>query len=64
MFKDVIDRANELADAEREHALANVRQRAALIEAGNAGECELCGEWSGRLIKGACAPCRDRYKLP
>ncbi len=28
---------------------------------GKAGDCELCGEWSGRLIDGACAPCRDRY---
>jgi hypothetical protein len=25
------------------------------------GDCELCGEWSGRLVDGACAPCRDRY---
>jgi hypothetical protein len=29
-----------------------------------AGECDLCGEWSGRLIEAACAPCRDRHKLP
>jgi len=28
-----------------------------------AGDCELCGEWSGRLIGGACSPCRDRYGL-
>lgn len=31
---------------------------------GAPGECELCGEWSGHLVRGACAPCRDRYKLP
>jgi class 3 adenylate cyclase len=38
--------------------------QAARIEPGAPGECELCGEWSGRLVRGACAPCRDRYKLP
>lgn len=28
------------------------------------GDCDLCGEWSGRLVGGVCAPCRDRHKLP
>jgi hypothetical protein len=28
---------------------------------GVAGDCDLCGEWSGRLIDGECAPCRDKY---
>jgi hypothetical protein len=32
------------------------------IPKGNPGECDLCGEWSGRLINGACAPCRDKYE--
>jgi hypothetical protein len=36
---------------------------AAKLDAGVEGDCDLCGEWSGRLIDGACAPCRDRYKL-
>ncbi len=31
---------------------------------GNAGDCDLCGEWSGRLVLGACAPCRDKRGLP
>lgn len=35
----------------------------AKLKPGYAGDCDLCGEWSGRLIDGACAPCRDRYKL-
>ena len=30
---------------------------------GEPGECDLCGERSGRLIEAVCAPCRDRYKL-
>ncbi len=41
-----------------------VSRAAAAIPVGAPGECDLCGEWSGRLVGGACAPCRDRYKLP
>lgn len=44
--------------------IAAVRERAAKIPAGVPGECDLCGEWSGRLVKGVCAPCRDEHKLP
>ena len=29
------------------------------IPPGKQGECDMCGEWSGRLIEGLCAPCRD-----
>ena len=28
---------------------------AAKLDKGIAGDCDLCGEWSGRLIDGACA---------
>ena len=35
----------------------------AKLDPGYAGDCDMCGEWSGRLINGACAPCRDKYKL-
>lgn len=34
------------------------------IPEGSSGNCELCGEWSARLVGGACAPCRDKFKLP
>jgi hypothetical protein len=63
-YVDELDRANELAEAERANGEALARRAAQLIPAGNAGECDLCGEWSGRLVRGACAPCRDKYKLP
>lgn len=33
------------------------------IPPGDAGDCDLCGRWSGRLIHGVCAPCRDKYRL-
>jgi hypothetical protein len=32
--------------------------------AGKAGDCDLCGGWCGRLIGGACPPCRDKHGLP
>lgn len=31
---------------------------------GKPGDCEVCGAWSGRLVQGACAQCRDKFKLP
>lgn len=33
------------------------------IEPGKPGDCEICGEWTGRLVRGVCAPCRDRNAL-
>lgn len=33
------------------------------IPPGVVGDCDCCGEWSGRLIGGACSPCRDKYGL-
>lgn len=60
---DIIDVANEYAAIEAESSLAMVRRAAAAIPEGEPGECELCGEWSARLVRGACAPCRDRFNL-
>lgn len=61
-----MDEADRAAP-EVERYLAEALRKAALnagLPAGEPGDCELCGEWSGRLINGACAPCRDKYKLP
>lgn len=33
------------------------------IPEGVPGECELCGEWFGRLVNGACVSCRTKYRL-
>ena len=30
---------------------------------GKPGDCDLCGEWFGRLVQGACEPCRDKHNL-
>ena len=44
--------------------IAEVRRRAAAIPKGEPGDCDLCGEWFGRLVNGVCARCRDLHKLP
>ena len=44
--------------------IAEVRRRAAAIPKGEPGDCDLCGELFGRLVKGVCARCRDLHKLP
>ena len=46
-----------------EAGIEDVRKMAAEMPLGEPGECGLCGEWSGRLVRGACAPCRDKRKL-
>lgn len=61
---DEIDLAQEREHIATTSALNQVREQAARIEPGVPGDCDLCSEWSARLIRGACAPCRDRYKLP
>ena len=58
---DDADRADERIQRRIDEALA--RAAASQPPAGVAGDCDLCGEWSGRLVLGACAPCRDKYHL-
>ncbi len=59
---DEIDKAQAHSEAELARNLAAVRA-AAEIPAGEPGDCDFCGEWSGRLVGGACCACRDRYRL-
>ncbi len=61
---DIIDTANDYAEADTERAINAARTEAAQIPSGIPGDCDFCGEWSGRLVGGACAPCRDARKLP
>lgn len=60
---DEIDMANDRAEQFTEDAIRRAGYGVVLPQ-GYAGDCELCGHWSGRLIDGNCAPCRDRYGLP
>ena len=58
---DEIDIAQEREYITRQDA---IRNNARPLASGVAGDCDICGEWSGRLIQGVCAPCRDKFKLP
>lgn len=58
------DYAAEIVQEAVDNEVSRICQQAAKIPVGNPGECDLCGEWSGRLVNGVCAPCRDRHKLP
>lgn len=59
---DEFDRASELEEQHRQLALAN--RPTFKMDPGTPGDCEVCGYWSSRLVQGACAPCRDQFKLP
>jgi hypothetical protein len=61
---DEVDHQLERAEPLEAANLAQVRRRANQIPPGKPGDCDLCGEWSARLVGGVCAPCRDRYRLP
>jgi hypothetical protein len=61
---DIIDHANDRAEHDTARVVDAARARASSIPVGDPGECDLCGEWSGRLVDGHCAPCRDKYRLP
>ena len=61
---DDADRSDERSQPLLDSAVEDARRRAAEIPVGTAGDCWSCGEWAGRLVGGACAPCRDKFKLP
>jgi len=62
-MSDIIDTANDVAEAAADRAITAARAEAAQMPEGIAGECDFCGEWTGRLVRGACAPCRDKRKM-
>ena len=57
---DEADYGNE--QAEQRLAILIKQARKPIVK-GIPGDCDLCGEWSGRLVEGVCAPCRDRYRM-
>ncbi len=58
---DEADLAND--HIEQETALRLRQVVGYTIPAGAPGVCGYCAEESARLINGACAPCRDRFRL-
>lgn len=59
---DLADKSQDLIDQENAECIA--RHVAKPLAPGKPGDCDFCGEWSGRLIDGCCAPCRDRLRFP
>ena len=60
-YSDPIDAADYFRDSVINDSVKEAQRRAAAIPEGNPGECDGCGEWSGRLVDGYCSPCRDKY---
>lgn len=58
---DEADIAGQQEERARQEA---IRNNSKPLAQGEPGDCDRCGEFSPRLVLGACAPCRDRYKLP
>lgn len=58
---DEIDQAQAREEQYRNNA---IRAASRPLVPGEPGDCDLCGEHSMRLVQGACAPCRDKYRLP
>ncbi len=57
---DEADIANDYLEKLRAASLSIPRPP---MEKGQPGECEWCGEETLRIVKGACARCRDKYNL-
>ena len=45
-------------------AIAKAQEAVRAMPVGVAGECNRCAEESPRLVRGVCAPCRDKFNLP
>lgn len=54
----------DLAEAHAAQLAVLLRPAPYELPVGKAGDCEVCGEWSSRLIEVVCAACRDRLHLP
>jgi len=61
---DFGDNARKINELFSEFVIGEARNEAARIPKGVPGTCARCGEESLRLVRGACAPCRDKFKLP
>lgn len=59
---DESDRATDVEERARERSIETSRAAAALIPAGEAGDCDGCGEYFARLVGGLCGFCRDGRK--
>lgn len=58
---DDADRADDRIEEVKSDALGVIRRAIADMPAGEAGECDFCGESFARIVNGACGRCRDKY---
>lgn len=58
---DEADRAEYYIESVIDDHVKEAMRIAAEIPIGNAGDCDGCGEWSGRLVDSYCSPCRDKF---
>ena len=58
------DLTNDRIEILEAATIADIRDAAARIPKGVEGDCQHCGEFSKRIVRNACAPCRDRLGLP
>ena len=61
MTVDEADMAAPRIEAYVTDALGVASRAVAAMPVGEPGESSGCGEMSGCLVNGYCAPCRDRY---
>lgn len=59
---DLFDAASETEEMLRTVALRNLP--AGDFVAGAPGDCEYCGDYFIRIVRGACGKCRDANGLP
>lgn len=59
---DDLDVTLENITRELDAAIVSVRSNSH-IAIGTEGDCDYCYEFSTRLVRNACARCRDKYKL-
>lgn len=57
------DEADKATEHESEFLDNAIKAAPGDIPPGVEGDCELCGEWFGRLVDGACVPCREKRGL-
>ena len=58
---DEADRASYFIESVVDDHVKEAMRKAAEIPKGTAGECDLCGSYSVRLIDNACCKCIDKY---
>lgn len=62
---DLADIANEdpVQEALQVQKEMAIRRLAQLVPEGKAGQCEYCERQVPRIVNGACAVCREKYRI-